>query len=293
MKLLLTGATGFLGSALARRWISAGHDVHVLVRPKSTHARLATLSGRITTHVSTSSDDAAKILETVDPEAVVHTACVYGRANETPQQILETNVVLGLSLLQALLNGRRCVTFLNAGSVLEPGVSLYALSKRQFSEWGSRLANDAPQLLQFVELRMQHMYGPGDDISKFPTWVMHACHDGVPELRLTTGGQERDFIHIDDVVAAYDAVLGNAGRLSAFDVIEIGSGEAPKLRSFVELIHRLTNAKTQLVFGAVPYRESEAMRCVADTRRLRELGWRPKHGLVSGLQDTLSKEFGS
>jgi nucleoside-diphosphate-sugar epimerase len=55
------------------------------------------------------------------------------------------------------------------------------------------------------------------------------------------------------------------------------------MREFVELAKYVSGAKTQLNFGAVPYRDDEAMLCVADTNRLRSLGWRPKVSLTEGL----------
>jgi len=292
-RILITGASGFLGGALVRSWAQRGHDVHLLVRPGSSLARVSSVRDCVTVHVGATPDQAAETLKAVAPDSVVHTACAYGRAGETPRQILEANVGFGVSLLQAICEGERHVTFLSTGSVLGPEVSLYALTKRQFADWGVQLAARSPECLRFVDLKLQHMYGPGDDRSKFTTHVLHALHEGVPELKLTAGEQQRDFIHIDDVVSAYDTVLAHVAALPTYDIIEIGSGEAPRVREFVELVQRLTGSSTQLAFGAVPYRANEAMRCVADTTRLRGLGWLPAHDLASGLQDTLRKEFQS
>ncbi len=290
--LLLTGASGFLGSALARFWAAREQPVHLLLRPTSSRARLAPVAERVIVHEATTADEAARVVASLMPDVIVHTACAYGRDGETPRHLLETNVGFGMALLQALLDLRcdRQVTMINTGSVLEPDVSLYALGKRQFSDWGAQLAAQSPQALRFINLRLQQMYGPGDDRSKFTTHVLHACRADEPALRMTLGEQRRDLIHIDDVVAAFDAVLANVDALAAYEAIDVGSGEAPSIRTFVELVRRLTGASTRLEFGAVPYRAREAMLCVADTTRLRTLGWRPAHDLTSGLQDTLRKE---
>ncbi|HEY9025796.1 MAG TPA: NAD-dependent epimerase/dehydratase [Burkholderiaceae bacterium] len=288
-RILLTGATGFLGSALARHWAGAGREVHALVRPPSSRRRLAGLEGAVTLH-ELGGASAAEIVARVRPDAVVHTACAYGRAGESPRQVFEANLSFGIELLQAVLSGPDAVTFLNTGSVLEPDVSLYALSKFQFSQWGAQLAARQPARLRFLDLRLQHMYGAGDDPSKFTTHVLQACLRNEPELKLTAGEQQRDFIHVDDVVTAYDTVLARAPTLAAHERIDVGSGSAPSIREFVEIVHRLTGATTRLAFGAVPYRPNEAMLCRADTQRLRALGWRPRFDLASGLQDTLRKE---
>jgi len=292
-RVLVTGASGFLGSALVREWAARGHDVHALVRPSSALDRIESVLGLIHLHRTASSEEAARVLRAVDPDALVHTACVYGRGGESPSQVLAANVGLGVAFLQAVCEGDRLVSVLSTGSVLDPDVSLYALSKRQFADWGAQLAARAPERLRFIDLKLQHMYGPGDDRSKFTTHVLHALHTNQPELQLTAGEQQRDFIHVDDVVSAYDTVLARAETMSPHEAIEVGSGHAPPVRQFVELVQRLTGATTRLEFGALPYRPNEAMRCIADTTRLRALGWRPRHDLTSGLQDTLSKEFHS
>lgn len=288
-RILLTGATGFLGSALAHHWVTAGREVHALVRPTSSRARLADVGDGLVLHVMHGLDVDA-IVARVRPDTIVHTACAYGRGGETPRQIFDANLAFGIALAQATLDAGQPVNFVNTGSVLDPDVSLYALSKRQFSDWGAQLARREPALLRFLDLRLQHMYGAGDDRSKFTTHVLHACLRNEPELKLTAGEQLRDFIHVDDVVSAYDAVLAHADALPASDVVEVGSGSAPSIREFVETVHRLARSTTRLAFGAVPYRANEAMLCRADTARLRALGWRPIHDLASGLQDTLRKE---
>lgn len=290
-RILLTGASGFLGSALAHHWAGAQHEVHVLVRPTSRLARLDAVRASLGIHVAADTRSAARIVAASRPEVIVHAACAYGRAGESAWQVFDANVMLGMALLQAVLDGGQRTTFINTGSALDPEVSAYALSKRQFSDWGAQLAASSPERLRFVDLRLQHMYGPGDDRSKFTTHVLHACHAGEPELRMTAGEQERDLIHLDDVVSAYDAVLDQVETLPPHETIDVGSGTAPRIRDFVALVHRLTGASTHLDFGALPYRPREAMRCVADTARLRSLGWRPIHDLTSGVLDTLRKEF--
>lgn len=292
-RLLVTGASGFLGSALARRWVAGGHDVHALVRTTSSLARLQAVREGFTLHVADGPDAAAAVVRALAPGAIAHTACAYGRAGESARTVFEANVALGVALLQAVVDGAVATTFLNTGSALAPDVSLYALSKRQFSDWGGAAAARDPQRLRFVDLRLQHMYGAGDDASKFSTRVLRACRANEPVLALTAGEQRRDFIYIDDVVSAYDAVLARAGELAAHETIAVGSGQAPPLREFVELVHRLTASRTELRFGALPYRPREAMHSSADTTRLRSLGWRPAFDLASGLQETLRKEFGA
>lgn len=143
----------------------------------------------------------------------------------------------------------------------------------------------------FINVLLQHMYGPGDDASKFTTHVLHACHRNDPVLKLTAGEQARDFIYIDDVVSAYDTLLTQRHQLDTVQDIDVGSGVAPTIRQFVETAHRLTASRTELLFGALPYRANEAMHCLANVARMTQLGWVPAFDLNAGLKKTIELEF--
>jgi CDP-paratose synthetase len=291
VRILLTGASGFLGSALASHWLSAGHNVALLLRPTSKLDRLRGLGASFDIGRCTTDARVASFVKRVQPEVVVHTACAYGRQGETSLQIFDANLRLGLVILQALQNAAQAVSFINTGSVLAPDVSTYALSKNQFAQWGRMLATQSGGQLRFVNVSLQHMYGPGDDASKFTTHVLHACQRNDPVLKLTAGEQARDFIYIDDVVSAYDTLLTQRHQLNAVQDIEVGSGLAPSIRKFVETAHRLTASHTELLFGALPYRPNEAMHCVANVARMKQLGWAPAFDLNAGLKKTIELEF--
>lgn len=294
MRILLTGATGFLGSALARHWHKSGHELVLLARPSSNARRIESLLPAVRLVRLAGIDGLGGLVAQCRPDAIVHTACSYGRRGETALDVLDANVRYGMALLQGVIDapGLR-VTLVNTGSVLDPLVSAYALSKAQFSQWGTALALQYADVLQFIDVRLQQMYGPGDDRSKFTTHVLEACRDNELRLALTAGEQRRDFIHVEDVVLAYDHILARRGDFTAADAIDVGSGIAPRMREFVELVRHLTGASTELEFGAVPYRDNEAMLCIADTARLKALGWTPRFDLEAGLRQTLQQETDS
>lgn len=291
MKILLTGASGFLGSALALHWRNTGHQVALLLRPTSQLHRLRGFDASFDIGRCTTDAEVEAFVRKVQPEVVVHTACAYGRQGETSLQLFDANLRLGLVILQALQHTAQPVSFINTGSALEPDVSPYALSKHQFAQWGRMLAAQLGGKLRFVNVLLQHMYGPGDDASKFTTHVLQACHRNEPVLQLTVGEQARDFIYIDDVVSAYDTLLTQSHQLDAVLDIEVGSGVAPTIRQFVETAHHLTASRTELLFGALPYRANEAMHCRANIERMTQLGWHPAFDLNAGLKKTIELEF--
>jgi nucleoside-diphosphate-sugar epimerase len=292
VKILLTGGSGFLGSALARYLQNQGHEVALLLRPASSLTRLQDRDFDI----GRCADDAglAAFVQRVRPQAVIHTACAYGRQGETLLQLTDANLRLGLSLLQALQSLPAADAprlFLNTGTALPAEVSTYALSKRQFAQWGRRLALTAQQQLRFVNVELEHMYGPGDDASKFTTYVLRSCARHEPVLKLTAGEQRRDFIFIDDVLSGYATLLERAAELGLVADVPLGSGTAPTVREFVQTAHRLCRSHTELQFGALPYRPGEAMHCQADLAQMSRLGWSPRWSLEQGLRHTLELEF--
>ncbi|KAB0518351.1 NAD-dependent epimerase/dehydratase family protein [Pseudomonas extremorientalis] len=288
--LLLTGATGFLGSALARNWVRAGYQVSVLVRPASNRRRIEDLADALQFYSCSKDEDVFSAIKKAAPDCIVHTACCYGRAGETLVDIFDANVRLGLLLLEGARLLDKPVAFVNTGSILDPAVSSYAMSKQSFSALGALQAGQGERRIKFINVAMQHMYGPGDDKSKFTTNVISSCLANVERLSLTSGVQKRDFVFIDDVVSAYDTIISNMTSLGDVENIDVGSGEAVSVRSFVELAQALTGSRTLLEFGAVPYRLNEAMLFQADINRMRSLGWAPATSLEMGIRKTIDKD---
>ena len=293
MKVLITGASGFLGSALARQLAAAGHDLALLLRPGSSMRRLENDAPEWRIGRCSNDAEIKAFVDAAAPDAVIHAACAYGRKGETPLQLLDTNLRFGAAVIQALAETApsRHITFIHTDTCLAPEVSAYAQSKRQFAQWGHSVAARGDSRLQFINLRLQHMYGPGEDRTHFVAHVLHSCRENQAVLALTAGEQRRDFIHVDDVLRAVDAVLAHRKDLQASEDIDLGTGDATPVRMLVETVHQLTASCTRLDFGALPYRANEAMFCRADITRMQQLGWQPAHTLRSGLKKTIDMEF--
>lgn len=288
MNILITGGSGFLGSGLVRYFLKQDHQIALLLRPESKLDRLNGIDQKaINIRRYACDQDIKAFMREVRPEVIINAACSYGRDGESLTAILDANVRFALLLLQEMQELNHPVTFVNTGTVLDHNVSAYALSKSQFVAWGKQIVETSKRQLQFVNVLLQHMYGPGDDASKFTTYVMKACQDNRSTLELTAGEQRRDFIYIDDVVSAYGVIVDQRAKLASFEEIELGSGEAPTIKNFVETIHRLTASTTRLKFGVIPYRPNEAMFCKAEISRLLQLGWTPKHDLQAGINQTI------
>ena len=280
---VLTGATGFLGSHLCRALVERGHRVHAYHRPQSNRARLGDAAAQVQWHL-TPENFSAPFTAGARVDAVIHCAALYGRKDETISDLITANTLLPVQLFeQAQRHG--VPLFLHADTILDPAVNPYARSKHQAVEW-LRSAADATRV---ANLKLQHFYGPGDDMTKFIPAMMVKCLTHEPEIKLTGGQQRRDFIYVDDAVRAILAVLEQpVSGGNNFYEIEIGSGAAVPIRELVETIHRLANSRSQLLFGALPHRPGEPMLAQADISALTALGWQPQIALADGLQRTLA-----
>ena len=221
-------------------------------------------------------------------DAIVHTATCYGRQGESAATVFEANVGLPLRLLESSVFFKTD-TFFNTDTVLYEYLNFYALSKKQFKDWGTLFAQ--MEKIRFVNIKLENMYGPGDAASKFTTHVIKSCLADVPYLDLTTGEQKRDFVFIDDVVLAYGVLLQKVGsQLGLFQEYGVGSGKGVSIREFVETVHEVSRSQTRLNFGALPYRNHEIMHSEANTAALQSLGWSCQVGLRDGIRRTIEKE---
>lgn len=284
VKMIITGGSGYLGGRVADHFLDYGWHVSLLLRKTSSISHNLKLAKNCDVRYFNSLSDIQEIVASIEPSVVVHLAASYGRKRESEAELIEANVLLGVSILNACeaLNSR--VWFLNANTCLDQDLNGYALSKSQFGSWGRVISNKSQEKITFFDIALQQFYGPGDDVSKLPGFVLQSCLDNVPELKLTPGRQTRDFIYVNDVVDALHVLVLNRASFVGYVSLELGTGEAVPVREFVETLHKFTGASTKLRFGALPVRDGEPEECVANPVLLKTLGWSPRFSLSQGLK---------
>lgn len=279
-----------MGSHLVKAFAEQKYRVGALVRSTSSAIRLGNANRKFELLVADTLEEIGVAVENFLPDVIVHTACSYGRKGETTFDVFQANVALGMSVLQASISLGKQTTLINTGTVLPSDANLYALTKNQFSELGKRNVELNAGKLQFIDVALQHMYGPHDDISKFTTFVIRGCGKNVDSLALTKGDQRRDFIFIDDVVSGYQTLIGKRQAVQAYERIEMGSGSAVEIKDFVQLVKRVSGANTILNFGAVLARANDPEELKADISRLSDMGWKPLFTLEQGIKKSLENE---
>jgi nucleoside-diphosphate-sugar epimerase len=294
VRVLLTGATGFLGSRVAASLAGAGHAVTGLVRPRP---RAAPPPGAPTAVECDLADAArlARVLDEVRPEAVVHLAWftqhgAYWSATENCDCVAHSVQLVRLAA------ERGCRRFVGAGTCAEydwshprpienvtpcAPRSLYGASKLAVFLVAERLAALSGMSLAWA--RYGFLFGPGESEARLVTAAIRALAAGA-ELACSEGTQIRDFVYVGEAAAATTALLG----ADVTGPVNIGAGEPVAIRELIEIIRALTGGSGQPRYGALAARPDDPPVLVPDLSRLHdEVGWRPRLTLREALAATV------
>lgn len=289
MTVLIAGATGFLGSYLLKSFILKGYKVITLKRSTSNTYRINNYISQIILY-NIDKHKISKVFEAHEIDIVINTVTNYGRSDKNISSIVETNLVFGLRLLEASVKNR-VKTFINTDTLLDKDINAYALSKAQLVDWMQFLSTKSTKM---INIKIEHMYGLGDDENKFIYWLINQLKSNVEKVDLTSGVQKRDFIYIDDIVNGYQIIIDNLDKLSFFEEFQLGMGNSIEVQEFVNKIlkelsktHRIT---TNLNFGAVAYRKNEKMNMRANISKLQALGWNPEVNIQNGIEKIIYGE---
>jgi CDP-paratose synthetase len=287
--ILMTGATGFLGSNLLKKLIHENYNIIVLKRSFSNTSRIRDSVHKIKCYnIDEINPEDIFIENKID--IILHCATNYGRREIAPSSLIQANLTMPLQLLE-LGKKKRVSCFINTDTILDKRVSHYSLSKSQFREWLELYARE----LICINVALEHFYGPYDDDSKFVPYIINSILNKTKKIDLTQGKQKRDFIYIDDVVSAFVMLIKNIGKFKkGFLNYEIGTGKSVEIQKLVRLVKKIAeNNNTILNFGALPYRENEIMNSRANITEICKLKWKPEFTLEEGLRRTISIEKGN
>jgi nucleoside-diphosphate-sugar epimerase len=296
MRVLVTGASGWVGSHVVRSLASDGHEVLALGRRRETLARLQRSSTSITTVDGDLDSPEEWNRDVLDfaPESSVHCAWHVDPVNYLDSHLNIRSLEASLYLMSALATAGcsravyvgTCAEYdANIGYLRETSptrpATLYAASKLALSVAASRLAEGAG--IDFVWARLFHVFGPEEDRRRMvPALILSLLERRA--FPATDGRQVRDYLHVHDVAAAL-ATLAVRGRPGEYNVC---SGAPVQVRSLMQVVGDIIGQSHLIRFGeASPKPWDPPFVCGDPTKLSSETGWQAGHSLLSGLQSSV------
>lgn len=294
---LVTGSTGFIGSALVVRLSAEGKRVYCLTKHDSTHPdRVTGLPGvEVLTVSSFAPDQLDAALGKISADVVFHLAA-YGVSpdHRDPRLMIEGNIHPIVNLLLAIRDWP-IRKFIHTGSCAEYGepagekpitentpirpMTLYGAAKSSSVFYGQALADTLN--IPFAVLRLFGVYGPGEAKSRLLPYLIDSFSRNRP-AELTPGGQVRDFLYVEDVVDAY-LCAANTGAVKG--IYNVCSGIPLSVKQVsLSVAAAMEKPADLLLWGKKPYRPDEPRWLAGDHSRFRnETGWKPSTSLEKGI----------
>lgn len=296
-KALVTGGAGFIGSHLVDALLAQGAKV-LVVDDLSTGKKKNVAKKAAFKKCSILAPAFAKIVRAFKPDVVFHVAAQASVADSVahPAENAAANVLGTIRVAEAAVaaKAKRLVFSSTGGALYATGEPPFAESSaaEPKSPYGiSKLAAEhylryfnAEQGLSCVSLRYANVYGPRQDAggegAVVPAFVGRLLA-GKPVSMHGTGEQTRDFVHVDDVVAANL----RAADASVSGTFNIGSGEAISMNALLQELEQAMDIKAKIKH--TPARQGDVMRTFLNTAKAEaELGWEPKVAFKDGLRRT-------
>ncbi len=303
VRILVSGASGFIGAHLTWRLIQEGAQVFALTE-KNQLGNLPIFLKEQLKKVNIFQVDLKdypqlkSIAEKVRPQKVYHLAAFVNleRTFSNVQRCIETNIKGTVNLLQAF-ERVGCEVFIHSGTCEVYGngpipfreeqpiypISPYAISKA----CGEFFCQMYQQLYQYpvVMLRLSTVYGPGQNPERLIPSVILSCLRK-EKIEVSSGKQKRDFTYVKDMVDGF--IRASTTERAIGQIINLGDKKGCSIESIVNRIVRKIDPSLRPVFGARKERPFEARNwCSSNDRAWELLDWKPRISLDEGLERTI------
>jgi len=291
MKVAISGASGFLGSWIARV-ISSSHEVIAITRQSSDVYRLSDISNL--TIVNTAEQNIEEIFSKFKPDALIVSSW-WGvsnthRNNERQSENLSHTLELGTAakkfgVKRVIGVGSQAelgpISDLIYDNQIDSPTTLYGLNKVRMRNQYLELFNKSD--VEFKWLRIFSTYGPLDS----GNWLIPSLVDSISKntiMDLTLGEQSWSYLHAYDLGRAFQKVLELDSEGYIFNV---GNPQTIKIKEAAMFIANELGRPDLLNFGAIPYRPDQVMSLQPVCESLKKLGWKPEIDFKNGVKQTI------
>lgn len=298
--ILVTGGTGFIGSAVVNKLKNQGCEINIISKPGDPTWRIEdTTKCKIIYIDLLNPKETEKCIKDIRPEIIFHLAGIIntGISRKSINTVFSLNLEVTRSLLMAL-NNYDYELLINTGSGNEYGnneppfyeydredpISPYAAAKIAQTYFSRMISNvyDKP----IITVRPFLIYGP-KQISN--SLIPSLIYSGIEKKRLslTSCEQTRDFIYIEDVAECYIRLASNIDKIINKGIFNVGSGNGTQIIEVVNLIREQLN-DTKFSIGDKPYRPGETMKHYSSIDKIKNIiKWTPQWTLKEGIKATV------
>jgi len=299
IKVLITGANGFIGSHLLDHLIEDGnYKIGITLRTFSD-------TWRIKRHIDNleifyiDKIDIEDIISKFKPELVIHLAVYYRKEHSYSdiEEMLNTNIIFPTKILDSMVRNN-IKFFINTGTFTEYSINeselkpysklspsnLYSATKVSFEDILKFYTNNYE--INAITLKLFAPYGYRDNPKKLIPYLINCALKG-EIAEISPGDQRWDFIYVKDIAKAYIKGIKYLMKTrEKYSVFNIGSGTSHSIKEIVEIINSF-GKKLQVKWGAKPYSKMETFYVKADiTSSINILEWWPEYSLRDGLLET-------
>lgn len=291
---IITGATGYIGSHLAKYLLSEGWDIHIIAQPEFGYHNIDDIKDKIDLfEYNNDIDNLIGYFQSVQADVVFHlAAAVITNYNASQiKTLIQSNVQFGTEILEAMKHSGTSI-MINTGSYWQNynsdeynPVDLYAATKEAYEKIIQYYV-DAHNL-RVITLRLYDIYGEDDKRPKI--WSILRDIAGTDKaLDVSPGEQYLDLVHISDVCKAYLSAYKylSANNQLKNEIYGVCTGQLHTLKQLVMAFEKAIGKPVHINWGAKPYKQREVMNPVTTYKRLPE--WKaeilPEEGFLKFKQ---------
>jgi UDP-glucose 4-epimerase len=302
MKILVTGANGFVGRTLCRALYSS-HTVYGVDNLRFGALRFTPEEASRFVFRQADIREAGQVravLQEARPDAIIHLAAIHfiPECERDPELAISTNVMGTVGLLAQCPPGCRFV-FASSAAVYRPDeqplvedrsplgpIDVYGLTKAHGEQYVRSLARKRG--FPAVIVRLFNVVGPGETNPHVVPQIVAQLQAGRSTLKLGSMLPRRDFIHVADAASGF-AAAATCGEVSSGDAVTVnlGTGKAHSVSDVVDLLAEISARRITVELDESRLRAVDNPFVASDTSRMRAVfGWTPRYDLRAALEDT-------
>lgn len=290
MKVLITGANGYIGSNLTEALIAQGFSVDIIVRPDSKLDLLKGLLKKIKIFVHDGSTlKMVSILKDSKPNVVCHLAGIssYDYSLDDIEELIKSNILFGNQLVESMIKNN-VFNLINTGTywqhykTLEYNPTcLYAATKQAFVDILKFYVESSS--LNVINLKLFDNYGPNDTRNKLFNFINKSILNN-KIINMSPGDQIIDLVYITDLIDAYLISINKIikDERNGFNDFFLSTKNRISLKNLVYKFLKITNQKVEINWGGREYRKREIMIPIVSDKNLP--GWNPKISIDQGIR---------